>query len=332
MDNNKKILITGSAGYIGSCLRAYLEKKFKVYALDKNKQKNFIKKNKKNFFICNLHNKRKLEKILSLIKPDVIVHLAGQSTVNENIKKNKYYLDNVQATRNIIELMKKLNIKNIIFSSTAAVYAPKKNKIKEIDKLGPISSYGKTKLKVERLLNKNKNIKHIILRFFNVSSCLTKPLVGEFHNPETHLIPISVFKALKGDKINIFGKDYPTKDGTCVRDYIHVKDICIAIHKSINFFKKKQNLTINIGNGKGITNREILLNLKKILKKKINYKFMQKRKGDHPYLICNISKAKRKINWEPKYSKVINILNDEIKWSKYLIKNKFIRKFANVQK
>ena len=327
----KKILITGSSGYIGGCLSKFLKKKFDVFTLDKKEKKNFIKKDK-NFFICNILNKNKLEKILIKVKPDVVVHLAGKSTVNENIKENKYYLDNVKATSNLIDLMEKLNIKNIIFSSTAAVYAKKKNKIKETDKLGPISSYGKTKLDVEKLLKKNKKIKHVILRFFNVASSLTKPLVGEFHNPETHLIPVSVFKAIKGYKINIFGKNYPTKDGTCVRDYIHVRDICTAIYKSINYFKKKKNLTINIGNGKGITNREILLNLSKILNKKINYQFLHRRKGDHPYLICNISKAKRKINWTPKYSKVNIILNDEIKWSKYLIKNNFIRKFTNVQK
>ncbi len=328
----KKILITGSTGYIGACVSKFLEKKFDVFTLDKNKNENFFKNKNKKFFICNLLNKKQLEKILITIKPDVIVHLAGKSTVNENIKKKNYYLNNVKATSNLINLMEKLNIKNIIFSSTAAVYAKKKNKIKEIDKLGPISSYGKTKLEVEKLLKKNKKIKHVILRFFNVASCLTRPLIGEFHNPETHLIPISVFKAIKGFKINIFGNNYPTKDGTCVRDYIHVRDICIAIQKSINYFKNNKNLTINIGNGGGITNKEIVLHLSKILNKKINYQFLQRRKGDHPYLICNILKAKRKINWKPKYSKVNTILSDEIKWSKYLIKNNIIRKFVNVQK
>ena len=330
----KRILITGSSGYIGTCVSGFLEKKFDVFTLDKNKYKKFYKKKSNRFFTCNLLNKKKLEKILTIIKPDVIVHLAGKSTVNENIKEKKYYLDNVKASSNLTELMEKLKIKNIIFSSTAAVYEKKKNKIKEIDNLKPISSYGKTKLEVEKLLRKNKKISHVILRFFNVSSCLTRPLLGEFHSPETHLIPISVYKAIKGDKINIFGKDYPTRDGTCIRDYIHVKDICMAIHNSISYLRKrkKKNLTINIGNGQGITNKEILLNLGKILKKKINYQYLQRRKGDHPFLVCNISRAKRKINWTPKHSKVKNILIDEIKWSKYLIKNNFIRKFANVQK
>lgn len=327
----KKIIITGASGYIGSCLSSYLKNKFDVYGLDKKKKKIFDKE-KKNFFLCDLLDKKKLEKILINLKPYAIVHLAGQSTVNENIKKKLYDQDNLVATKNILNLMSKLKIKNIIFSSTAAIYDKQNNKIKEINKKKPISLYGKSKLRTENLLKKKKNINFVILRFFNVTSCLTNPLIGEYHNPETHLIPISVFKGIKNTTINLFGKDYLTPDGTCIRDYIHIKDICSAIEKSIKFLSKGKNLTINIGNGKGISNKEIIQNIQNVLKKKIKVKFLEKRKGDHPSLVCDITKAKKLLNWRPQSSNVKTIIKDEIKWANFLIRKNLVREFTNVQK
>ncbi|AFS48004.1 NAD dependent epimerase/dehydratase family protein [alpha proteobacterium HIMB5] len=282
--------------------------------------------------MCDLLDKKKLEKIVTNLNPYAIVHLAAQSTVNENINKKIYNQDNVVATRNILNLMSKLKIKNIIFSSTAAIYDKKNNKIKETDKKKPISSYGKSKLRAENQLKRNKKINFVILRFFNVSSCLTNPLIGEYHNPETHLIPISVFKAMKNSTINLFGNDYPTPDGTCIRDYIHVKDICSVIKRSIRFFSKEKNLIINIGNGRGISNKIIVQNIQKILKKKLKVKFLLRRIGDHPSLVCDITKAKKTLNWRPQNSNVKKIIKDEIKWANYLIKKNLIRKFINVQK
>ena len=331
---NKRILITGASGYIGSCLNNFIYKNSQVYCLDKKPLNIWTIINKKKFYICNLLNKKKLKKIIKNIMPDVVIHFAATSTVNEKISYNKYYQNNVKATKNLIEVMNELKIKKIIYSSTAAVYDKKRRRIIEKDKLNPISKYGKSKLKAEEIIKKNKKIKHIILRFFNVSSSISKPIIGEYHNPETHLIPIAVSSATENKTINLFGNDYPTKDGTCIRDYIHIKDICLAIQKSIVYLKNtnSKSLILNIGNGKGISNKEIISSLQKILKKRINVKFLKRRKGDQAFLVCDIKKAKKFIKWNPRSSTTTKILKDEINWTKFLVKKFFKRKIMHVQK
>ena len=326
-----RILITGCSGYIGSCLSNYLKKKKEFFYLDKDFPKKFTKI-KKNFFKCNLNNLKKTEAIIGKIKPNVIVHLAAKSTVNEKIKKSDYISNNIIATKNLIKVMNKFNIRNIIFSSTAAVYDKSRKLLKENYKLKPISNYGKSKLLAEKEIINNKKINFVILRFFNVAGSINKNSIGEFHEPETHLIPVSVFRALNNDSINIFGLNYKTVDGTCVRDYVHVKDICSAIKKSIYYVKKNRSLVINIGSGSGTSNKKVISTLSKIIRKKIKTIFLNKRKGDQPILVCNIDKAKRSLNWKPKSSKIDNILKDEINWSKFLIKNKLVRKYLSVQK
>jgi UDP-glucose 4-epimerase len=325
----KKILITGVAGYIGSSLNNYLYKKEKVYSLDKENPNKWTKFKKKFFFKCNLLNKKKLEKIIEKLKPDLIIHLAGKSTVNEKIPYQKYFLNNVITMRNLLSVMKKYKIDKIIYSSTAAVYNKKNNFIGENDKLNPISNYGKSKLKAERLLRKNKNLDFIILRFFNVSSSIPNPLIGEFHKPETHLIPTLIHKTLEKKKINIFGNNYKTSDGTCMRDYVHIIDICRAIIFSKNYLFKKKNkkIILNIGNGKAISIKQIINELKNNFKLNLKIKYIGRRKGDSPFLVCNINKAKKIIKWKPIYSKIIRILKDEVKWSKYLIKSNNKRLF-----
>ena len=326
-----KILITGSSGYIGSCLKKYLRNEKKIYFLDKDNPKKFDR-DKKFFFKCNLNNKKKLEKILKKIKPNIIIHLAARSTVNREIKKKNYLFNNEKATQNLIDLMQKLKITKIIFSSTAAVYNKTSKFINEKDKLNPISNYGRSKLLAEKIIQNHKNIKYVILRFFNVSGCIANPLIGEFHNPETHLIPISVYKAIKGNPINIFGKKYSTKDGTCIRDYVHIKDICSAIKRSINYMKKNNSIILNIGSGHGTSNKEVITKLRKVLKKQIKINYKNIREGDHPRLVCSIKKAKKILKWSPKFSKIQNIIKDEIIWSKFLINKKIFRKYQSVQK
>ena len=326
-----KILITGCSGYIGSCLSNYFKKKNQIYFLDKKKPKKFVKI-KKNFFKCNLNNLKKTEKVIEKIRPEIIIHLAAKSTVNDKIKKSSYISNNVKATKNLIKAMNKFNVKKIIFSSTAAVYDANSKLINENHLLKPLSNYGKTKLFAENEIIKNKKINHIILRFFNVAGSMDNNSIGEFHNPETHLIPVSVFRALKNKSINLFGKNYKTKDGTCIRDYIHIKDICSAIEKSIFYLNKKKSLIINIGSGEGISNKNVLHTLAKILNKKIKISLLKKRKGDQPVLVCSIYKAKKILKWKPRFSKIENILKSEINWSNFLIKKNITRKYISVQK
>ena len=319
----KKLIITGASGYIGSCLVQFLKKKYKISSIDKvySASSHIIK--------CNMLNLNRLCKILKKEKPDVVIHLAGQSLVDENINKKKYYLNNVVATKNLIIAMKMNKIENLIFSSTAAIYKYKNTILSENDDTNPISTYAKTKFRCEKLI-KNSNINSIILRFFNVCSALkiNNKVIGELHNPETHLIPTIVYKNIKRKKIYIYGNDFKTKDGTCLRDYVHIKDICSSIKSSINYLLKTTNRyeILNIGSNKTFTNFEILNNISKITKVKNNYKIIKRRKGDVDKLHCSNRKANNLIKWKPMYSDINNILKDEITWvKKLLIKKKFIR-------
>ena len=321
-----KILITGASGYIGSCLYLYLKNKFNVSGIDKIQNKLIsIKK-------YNLLNYNRLHIFLKKEKPNLIIHLAAQSLVDETINKKKYYLNNVVATKNLISAMKKNGLDNLIFSSTAALYKQKNKAISENDRIKPKSTYAKTKYECERIIKRSK-INSVILRFFNVCSSLRikNKIIGEFHNPETHLIPTVVYKNLLNQKIYIYGNDYNTKDGSCIRDYVHIEDICSAIKKSIQYLKKnkKKFEIINIGSSTKKTNFEILNKIEKITKIDNKFQVVKRRKGDGDFLICSIKKAKKKLNWKPIFSRIDRIINDEIKWVKYLLNNKKFRRFKN---
>ena len=324
MNTKPKILITGANGYIGYCLFKFLKKKFYVEGIDLKNNLN------KEVFKCDLLNLKKFDKFLAQTKPDFIIHLAAQSLVDETINKKKYYRNNVLLTKNLIDLMKKNNVKNIIFSSSASVYKKNTKPLKENSNLKPLSYYAKTKLICEKKIKKEKNLNSVILRFFNVCSALTNPILGEFHNPETHLIPTIVYKSLRKQKIFIYGKKFDTADGTCIRDYIHIKDICIAIEKSLRFLiKDKKSLVLNIGNSKGYSNLEIVKFVEKKLKRKIDIEFVKQRKGDVAKLICNSNKALSQIFWKPQNSNIEKIIEDEISWVKKLNKERRIRRFKS---
>ena len=324
----KNILITGASGYIGSCLYFFLKKKNFLASIDKNSNK-YFKVNK-----CNLLNKTKLNKIIKSLKPDLVIHLAAQSLVDEKINKKKYYSNNVLATKNLVEVMIKNSINNIIFSSTAALYNFNNKALKENDKINPKSTYAKTKYLCEKII-KNSQLNSVILRFFNVCSALTKPrLIGEFHNPETHLIPTLTYKNLYTKKIYIYGNDYNTHDGTCIRDYVHIHDICNAISKSTQIFsgQKKIKEVINIGGSNKLTNLQIMQKIESITKKKSNYSFVKRRKGDVSSLVCSIDKAKKLLKWKPVKSNIKIIIKDEINWIKKLSTEKKRRIFKNYLK
>ena len=320
----KKVLITGANGYIGKCLYYFLKKKFKIIGIDKEKSP----ENK--IFQCDILNKNKLDKIIKKEKPEIIIHLAAQSLVDETINKKKYYNNNDKATKSLLEVVKKNNIKKIIFSSTAAIYQQSLKPLKENSPIKALSTYAKTKLLCEKKIQNEKNLRFIILRFFNVCSALNKPIIGEFHNPETHLVPTLVYKAMFNKKIYIYGKDFNTFDGTCIRDYIHIKDICLAIEKSIKYlFKNNKSNLFNIGNNKGLSNKEIVDYVKKKTKKNLNLKYVQKRKGDVSKLVCDSNTVKKILGWTAKNSNIKKIINDEIKWISKINKIGLKRKFKN---
>ena len=320
----KKILITGANGYIGNCLLHFLEGKFKIIGIDKNKSLN------KKILQCNIFNSKKLNLIIKKEKPDIIIHLAAQSLVDETINKKKYYDNNVLATSRLLKVMNDNSIKKILFSSTAAVYKQNLKSLTEKSKLKPLSTYARTKLICEKNIQKQKNIKSVILRFFNVCSALDKPIIGEFHNPETHLIPTIIYKSMFGKKIYIYGDNFPTPDGTCIRDYIHIKDICRAIEKSIEYLLANKKSTIfNIGNNKGLSNNEIINYVKKLINKKIKLEYVNRRKGDISRLVCDSNKIKKALNWTAINSNLKRITNDEVQWIKKLKSVGLTRKFKN---
>jgi len=320
----KKILITGANGYIGKCLYYFLKRKFKIVGIDKEKS------SEKNILQCNILNKKKLNNFIRKEKPELIVHLAAQSLVDETINKKKYYDNNVKATKNLLEITRKNNIKKIIFSSTAAIYQQSSKPITENSKIKAISTYAKTKLLCEKKIQNEKNLNFVILRFFNVCSALDRPIIGELHNPETHLIPTIVYKAMYNKKIYIYGNDFNTFDGTCIRDYIHIKDICLAMEKSIKYlFKNKKSNIFNIGNYKGLSNNEIINYVRKKIKNYLNLKYVNKRKGDVSKLICNSNKVKKILGWKANNSNIKKIIDDEIKWILKINKMGLKRKFKN---
>jgi UDP-glucose 4-epimerase len=323
----KKILITGANGYIGNCLFHILKNKFDVIGIDKEKSNN------KKVLQCNILDKRKLNLIIKRENPEIIVHLAAQSLVDETINKEKYYTNNNKATEALLEIMKKNDVKKIIFSSTAAIYQQSSNPLKENSNLKALSTYAKTKLLCEKKIQKEKNLKSIILRFFNVCSALDKPITGEFHNPETHLIPTIVYKAMFNKKIYIYGNDFNTPDGTCIRDYIHIKDICSAIEKSIKYFSNNNKSKIfNIGNRRGLSNKQIVNYIQKKIRNEMNLKYVNKRKGDVSKLICNSNYVKKILNWDAKNSNIKKIVADEIRWILKFSKSGLKRKFKNYLK
>ena len=329
MNQKQNILITGVSGYIGSCLSLYLKKKYEITNLDKKNSK-YISIN-----ICDLLNFKKLNDILKKKKPKLIIHLAAQSLVDETINKEKYYQNNVMATKNLIIAMKNNNLTNLIFSSTAAVYKYSGKILNEKSLIKPKSNYAKTKLQCEKIIQ-NSKINSIILRFFNVCSSLkiNNKIIGEFHNPETHLIPTIVYKNLLKKNFYIYGKNYNTIDGTCIRDYVHISDICDAIDRSVTYLFKndKKFQIINIGSSSRNTNMEILKKIEKITKIKSFYNIVDRRKGDVDLLVCSNSKAKKILNWEPQKSNINNIIKGEIRWAKFLIKNHQKRIFKNYLK
>jgi UDP-glucose 4-epimerase len=327
----KNLIITGGSGYIGSVLAKNLVKKYSVYILDKSQKNPFIKENI--FFKkCNLTDYKITLDIVKKIKPVSIVHLAAQSTLDAIlIKKKSYKVNNIYATENIVKVAKELKIKKFIFASTAAVYSPKNLPLKEESALSPIELYGKTKLKnevfIQKLLN-NTLTKFCILRFFNVCSADKKNTIGEFHSPETHLLPIIIKKILSHEPICVYGNNYKTKDGTCIRDYVHVKDIIIGISKSIDYLNKNKSNVFNLGTKKGTSILELINSCSEVLKIKPIIKYKKKRYGDKKMLICDIKKAITNLKWKPVYSGISRIIKDEVWWFNYLnnlnLKRKFI--------
>jgi UDP-glucose 4-epimerase len=325
-----KILIVGGAGYIGShMIKRFQSTDYQIEVLD-NLSTGF-KENSQNYklHICELSNKDQVYNILKDNKYSAVMHFASSINVGESYNNPiKYYENNVTNTLNLLECMIDLKILNFIFSSTAAVYGePDKTPIKEEQILSPVNPYGNTKAIVEKILNdydKSYGLKYISLRYFNACGAHIDGTIGEKHNPETHLIPL-ILQAASGRRNNfkIYGDDYNTKDGTCIRDYIHVMDIAEAHLLSLEKLIQTQNSHIfNIGNNQGYSIREIMGAVEEVTQMKIPHEISERRKGDPAELIADNKKITKELNWSAKYSDLKTIINTAWEWEKKLSHSK----------
>jgi len=294
-----KILLTGGAGYIGSAAGKFLiEQGHEVIVVDNlSKGKKKLIDPKAKFYHIDLTNKKELSKIFSENKIEVIMHFAAYKAVEESMENAVKYSDNIIGTINLLNLMVKFNIKKIIFSSTAAVYESINTSLDEESKTNPINFYGFTKLESEKIIqwySKIHNIQYIIFRYFNVAGDIGLKYV----DPDAKNIFPIIMEVLteKEKKLTIFGQDYQTKDGTCIRDYIDIEDLVRAHILALNI---NSNKIINLGSGKGYSVKELIEAFNKTLGKEIKYDYSPKRKGDPEVVLTNIEKAEQILNWTP---------------------------------
>ena len=322
----KNILITGGAGYIGSHTAEILIKNNKKVFIIDNLSTGFkrLVNKKTKFYKVDILNVKKIKKIVIKNNIDSIIHLAAVLSVGESEKKpKKYNKINVIGTKKLLEAIKDTNVKNIIFSSTCAVYKDGFAKVNEKTKLGPTSVYGKTKLKCENIIKtfciKNK-LNYGILRYFNVAGASSSGKIGQINKGDQLFKNLSIETNKKKPIFKIYGTNYKTKDGTCVRDYIHVSDIS-DIHYKILLKIDKRNISkiLNCGYGKGISVNDVIEEFQKYANNNLKIVKFSKRKGDMVKVISDNSKLKKFINWKPHYNSLKKIVQTCLKWEKKLI-------------
>ena len=319
-----KILLTGGAGYIGShVLLSILENKHDVIVIDdlSTGNKNLIPEHIK-LINANINDSEKISNILVEENFDLLLHFAGFIKVEESVQNpDKYFKNNTDNAIKLFETCYKHGLRNIIFSSTAAAYGnPSNNEsITENEILKPLNPYGESKVKTEEYLLKNKNkYNSIILRYFNVAGADPELRSGLISNTPTHLIKILSEVAVgKREKISIFGNDYNTKDGTAIRDYIHVSDLAsIHLEAAKYLLDNKISNIFNCGYGKGYSVLEVINTANEIYNNKIKFEYDKRRPGDSEKLISNVDKLHKHINWKPKFDDLTLIIKTAVEWEK----------------
>ena len=318
------ILVTGGAGYIGSHFVDYLIKSGYYPVIIDNLSRGHRESVNDNiqFEVIDLLDFTTLNKFIKENKFDAVVHFAAFAYVGESVEiPEVYYQNNVIGSYNLIRACVESGIKNFIFSSTCSIYGnPVKVPISENQFSNPINPYANTKLVIEMLLKDFETaygMKNVSLRYFNAAGANPDGKIGESHEPEPHLIPIVLNTALgKRDKVLVFGNDYETPDGTCIRDYIHVVDLADAHLKAIEYLVDgNKSAIINLGTGKGNSVLEIINNAESVTGKKIEYEIVSRRAGDPAVLVADNTKAKNVLGWTPKYS-IENIIEHAWNWHK----------------
>lgn len=317
------ILVTGAAGYIGSVTTAELTKGGNsVIALDNLQQGHRQAVSPKAEFVqADLANSEEVEQVFLRHKIDAVIHLAAESIVTESITDpQKFFQSNVIYSMNLLDAMLKHGVPRLIFSSSAAVYGePEAVPIKESETERPVNPYGESKLMFERILHwygHAYGLKFISLRYFNAAGASEH--LGEDHTPETHLIP-NILKVALGQcsEIPVFGSDYPTKDGSCIRDYVHVLDIAKAHILSLEYIEKHTgNRAYNLGNNKGYSVLEVIETARQVTSSQIPIVIHPQRQGDPAVLVADSGLAKSELGWQPEFSTLENIIKSAWEWQK----------------
>lgn len=314
-----KILVTGGAGYIGSIMtRTLFDKGYEVVVVDSLERGNIKVVDKRaEFREGNLLDKEFVSNVFKS-KFEAVIHFAAYISMEESVRNPSIYFENnVEGSRNVIEEMIKSGNNNFIFSSTAGVYGnPEITPMPEDHPKNPTNPYGESKLRVEEILKSRTNeLSFVSLRYFNAAGATLNGELGENHEPETHIIPLAIKSAINNSDFTLYGNDYNTKDGTCVRDYIHVVDLVdshvLAIDK---LSKDRGGFFYNVGTGRGYTNREVLDSIEKVSGKKLKVKVEDRRPGDAEALIADSTRIKEDLGFVPKYSDLETIVKTAWIW------------------
>lgn len=319
------VLVCGGAGYIGShTVYELIERGHSVVVVDSLiKGHKAAVHNEAKFYLGDIRDEEFMDRVFKENNIDAVIDFVAFSLVGESVNEPfKYYENNVYGTLKLLEAMERAGVKKIVFSSTAATYGePENDIIVESDKTNPTNPYGETKLTVEKMLKWADNaygIKFVALRYFNAAGAHISGKIGEDHSPETHLIPIILQTALgQREKMFIFGDDYDTPDGTCVRDYIHVTDLADAHIKALEkLFKTNESGIYNLGNGKGFSVKEVIEKAKKVTGKDFKVEIEARRSGDPSTLIASSEKAIKELGWKPKFNTLDKIIETAWNWHK----------------
>ena len=316
-----RVLVAGGAGYIGSNMTAILAGAgFEPIVFDNLSKGHRPAVSEVEFVGGDLADYNLLAATLKKYKIEVVMHFAAFIEAGESVELPlKYYRNNVCNTRNLLCAMEAVGVAKFVFSSSAAVYGvPDKVPIVEDTLTKPINPYGQTKLDVEGMChfqNAAGKLRYASLRYFNACGAGASGTLGEDHRPESHLIPLTIRAAMgiRSD-IKIYGTDYPTPDGTCIRDYIHIDDLCRAHLLALAKLDDEAELVYNLGNGKGYSVREVIETVKKVSGKDFKVLEVDRRLGDPPVLTADASKAKRELGWEPEFPKLEDIVASAWKW------------------
>ena len=317
-----KILVAGGAGYIGSHMVKQLAKAGNdVITLD-NLSYGYRDAVKYGEFIeGDLGDNTVLDSIFKSVDIDAVMHFAGFIQVGESVAKpSMYYHNNVVNTHTLLDAMLRHDVKNFIFSSTAAIFGePDYTPIDEKHNKQPINPYGHSKLMIEQILDdydKAYNLRATCLRYFNAAGADPDGELGERHNPETHLIPLILQAAsARRDELKVFGDDYPTVDGTCVRDYIHINDLCQAHSLALQrMIEKDQSARYNLGNGKGFSVKEVIHVAKEVSGNNFKVTMEPRRAGDPAVLVADATLAKQELNWQPEFADLKDIVKTAWDW------------------